>query len=344
MGVVLMEGFKYIPNPGARYALINASTGTSNWNRQANRSGGYALRHTNVNTSDLVASVGRMRVTIPPTFSLGFATNNAATYTGAPGIGITGIYLKASDDNNLYGFSMPSGGPIGVFNPPSVGLFSVIDTSMTTLGWHWWNLVGIVNAASGGFLRLYRDGVKIAETAASADTSSTSGDMVSVNIYMGNSNGLQFSGIDIADLILRDDTNLIPDTRIDVLAPTSDSAAGWTRSAGTTNFSLVDDAGPTVDTSDYVSSLTPGATDTYGIADLPISPTSVYAVGAHAISRKDTGGVRTAAVMVNGTEGATMDTGSNGTVYGYWETNPSGGAAWTTATVNSMTAGIRIKA
>jgi hypothetical protein len=255
---------------------------------------------------------------------------------------ISGISIATPADAYVFGFSIAGGAPVSAQAPAAgVSTTTIVDSTITSLGWHWWNLTGVMNVATGGVVNLYRDGVLMAT--ASPDTASTSGDAVSVSIYLGNANGANASGIDICDLVLRSDTNTIPDTRIDVLAPTSDSAAGWTRSTGTTNFSLIDDAGPTVDTSDFVSTSAVSTTDTYGMADISHSPTTIYAVGVHALGRKDSGGIRAAAAMVNSTESSQQDTGSSGTVYGYWETNPSGGAAWTKANVNAMTAGIRIK-
>lgn len=341
MAVTLIEGFKHVPVAGDRLTALATTTGTTTYSRQANRGGGYSLRATNTSTSDATTAVGRLLVPLASqSFSVGFAMNHRIVAN--LGTSVTGFSVADAGPSAIYNIATPTGYAVSGGVAAGVSVLTTVDSSPTTLGWHWWNVVAVMNNATAGFFRVYRDGVLLLQ--ASPDTlASSAGPAMTVFIYMGNSNATALSGVDVADLIVRDDTNLITDSRVDVLAPASDVAAGWTRSAGTTNYSLVDDAGPTIDTSDYVSANTVGAVDTYGVADLPFNPASVYAVGVHAVGRKLGGGIRDSCVMLNGTDGPTQSIGSNGLTYGYWETNPSGGAAWTAATVNSMTAGIKIK-
>lgn len=318
MALTLVEGFKYLPHAASRFTMNNAASGVSTWTRVAGRSAGcYALRHTHSTATG--TNSGYLRIpTHNQTFSIGFAALHPNVVYGAVSASSTGVVVVADGRNPFFMASLAVGWTpmTGSSGTSSASSTASMDSSVITPGWHWWNLVGMLGQASGGYVRLYRDGVLSVEMA--PDTlvsSSTPGEYVM--IFMGNA--ASTTGIDVSDLIVRNDANLIPDTRVDVLAPTSDIAAGWARSAGSTNYSLVDDAGPTLDTSDYVSADATGLLDTYGVADLPVNPAVISAIGVHAIGRKDGAGNRWASVMMNSAEGTQMDAGSYGITYHYWE-------------------------
>lgn len=130
---------------------------------------------------------------------------------------------------------------------------------------------------------------------------------------------------------------------VNTLPPTADVAVAWTRSAGATNFSNVDDLPFTIDT-DYNSSSTVGQKDVFAYADAPHTPESVLAVQVMTLARKEESAVRKfreiiriGGVDYNGTEHILAE--SYGHWFSTWILNPATGLAWTAAEINALQGG-----
>ena len=188
---------------------------------------------------------------------------------------------------------------------------------------------------------------------------STSSAAVFYNIIFGRHNsGLGTSSwpngpvFDIDDFYMLDGNNTPYNTylgncRVDCLFPTGVGASSqWTPLSAGSNYLQVNDPVPDGNTS-YVYDSTAGHRDSYQMSDLPVSPTTIYAVQAHAFAMKDTSGTNNVACSIY--TPSTYADGSNfaigptnyQTMRSLSHTNPATGAVWDTAGVNSMEAGVK---
>jgi hypothetical protein len=149
---------------------------------------------------------------------------------------------------------------------------------------------------------------------------------------------------DYDDLYICDGSGSAPwntvlgDVRAVRLLPTSDGAnTGWTTSTGSTHYALVDEVGPN-DETDYVSTTTTSAKDTYGFEDLP-SGVTVYGVQVNICARKTDAGTSTLTAVTRHS-GTDYDATAQplGTSYAYasfvLQTNPGTSAQWIESGVN----------
>jgi len=263
--------------------------------------------------------------------SVGFALNHRSDFTANQG-SIFGIQWGAT--NIWFG----TGSACLYDYGSGASAWNILNSSVTGIGWHWWNIV-TVYSGSTGFTRVYRDGTLLAEQ--QPDTTWGGGAATDFTILLGNANGS--AQVDIADLIVRNDTTLIPDSRVDTIFPDGTSAAAWVGSDGdSVNNHLLINENTTYNSATYVGSGTVNATDTYTMSNLLSSALSVSAVQVATRVFKTDAGIRTVAPMINGVAGTATDPGGGATLYNLTTTNPSGGAAWDTASVNAMTAGIKV--
>jgi hypothetical protein len=153
------------------------------------------------------------------------------------------------------------------------------------------------------------------------------------------------------DVYVLDGTGAAPgnaflgDVRVDARVPTGAGATtAWTPSAGA-NYTCVDDAAPNGDT-DYVSTTTVGATDTYALQDVAVPGATIYGV-QHCLNLKklDAGACSVAPVIrVSGTDYPGADLAPT-TSYAYGlqiaAVNPGTGAAWTESGFNAAEFGMK---
>jgi hypothetical protein len=334
MAIVHVNGFGTLPVAGDYLTPTVAASGTSTFSRQVGRYNGYALRHSNSTSGtagNLTARLGR--VATVNEFSLGVAINHRGSW--APSSATFGFLIDAATDWEV---QLGSAGNVYVAASGATA-WTTVDGSATATGWHWWNLLYRFSATVG-VCEVYRDGALLAR--ANGDTAPTGGlAPIGVTLYLGNDNG--GAQADFGDLVWRDDATVIPDTVVSSLFPDGTSAGAWLGSDGNSvdNHLLVND-NPTYSAATYVGSATVSATDTYTVGNLPNSAASVDAVQIGARSFKSDAGAKTLAPMINGTAGTAADPGGGATIYQLATTNPSGGAAWDTTSVNAMTAGIRV--
>jgi hypothetical protein len=141
----------------------------------------------------------------------------------------------------------------------------------------------------------------------------------------------------------------VGDIRAVQLLPSADTAQrDFSRSAGSANYALVDEAVQNGD-ADYVFSGTPGHQDLYDLGDLAATPASIVAVQARMFARKTDSGARSGQIRVK--SGAT-DVGGADTVlstsYSWLSrvdvTDPNTGVPWTAAAVNALQVGPKVTA
>lgn len=142
--------------------------------------------------------------------------------------------------------------------------------------------------------------------------------------------------------------DFLGDVRVATLAPSGNGTSSQlTGSDGnsTDNYLLVDES--PYNTSDYVGSATSGQKDSYAMADLPGSASSVLAVQQVAtLIKTDAGAIQAKHLIRSGgtnytTSGFNLSTGYVTYLY-VREQDPNTSAAWTVANVNAHEAGIEV--
>lgn len=135
------------------------------------------------------------------------------------------------------------------------------------------------------------------------------------------------------------------DVRAVQIMPNSDSAVAFTRSAGATNFGVVDEA---INASaDFVSSATPGALDQYGNAGFVTAPASIKGVTVRAMAQKTDAGPRTASIRINSNGQVAESTAvaipsSLGVLAFNKDFDPDGNVPWTAGKIAAMLFGPRV--
>jgi hypothetical protein len=242
--------------------------------------------------------------------------------------------------NNLV---VRSGGPTGTIlgTLAGKGIFNI---------WHHICLDVTIHNTTGS-LKLYLDGAN--------PTSGANLDLTNVNTRGGTSNnymnaiGFVADGTagHFKDIFVWNDDGTAPTGWIGQprsytsLAASAGAVTDFpTRVGGSgTNWSANANAPHNGDTS-YVSSSTAGHVDLYGLAALPVTPTSIYGLDHFLIVRKEDAGPRTVALRRrSSTGGVTTDLLSSASVpvgydrLGYWETtNPDTSTAWTPSTLPQL--------
>lgn len=143
--------------------------------------------------------------------------------------------------------------------------------------------------------------------------------------------------------------DFLGDVRVDALFPNADGTySQFTPSTGTTHYALVDETAPNA--TDYNDGVNVGDRDSYGFQGLAaLTSQTVYGVQVNAATNKDDAGAKSVATFArSGTtnvDGATAVLGTSQTyVSQVYETDPSGGAAWTESAVNAAEFGVTVVA
>jgi hypothetical protein len=140
--------------------------------------------------------------------------------------------------------------------------------------------------------------------------------------------------------------SFLGNVKVTTLFPSANGTnSGFTPSTGTDHSAVVDDITP--DTSDYVSSPTPGAIDTWAYGDMPGSP-GIFGAQLNTLAGKDDAGIRAycPVARTGGTEyeGNSNYIGMGGTFASQlYELNPATSAVWTGADINAAEFGVKVK-
>ena len=200
-------------------------------------------------------------------------------------------------------------------------------------------------AGASGTIEVHLDGV--------VEIASTIGNFGSANIgavgFWGGTSPPQYCDIYVLDTGGTVNNDFLGDCRIETLLPTADGAnTAWAPSAAGSHFSKVDEASGTYPDGDttYVSDGTPGDRDTYVMADLSSTGGLVFGVRTKIYARKDDAPTRQVARVFrqSGTnyDGTTQTLTTSYAPYSQIdEQDPSTGAQWTVAGVNSVEVGVK---
>lgn len=226
-------------------------------------------------------------------------------------------------------------------NPTTNLLGSSIHTfSINT--WYWIELKVLINS-SVGTVELRVNG--ISEITLTAGDQNTQKGINAYANYICLKSLTTWTYFD--NLIIQDGVggcDFTGECRVATLYPASDSSIAWTKSTGANNFGCVDEA--QMNTTDYVSSNTPGQIDKYGFGALGILG-DVKGVQVCVLGKKDDAAphslrtyLRTEATDYSG------DTQNLDSVYRtftkLYPTNPQTGIAWTIAEVDAALAGVEL--
>lgn len=210
--------------------------------------------------------------------------------------------------------------------------------------------VTIADSISAGTCKVRANGVDIITVATGQDLKSTAN--ATANSYslgwIGNVAGIDpyFCDFYICDGTGSVNNDFLGDVRVDLLVPTAaGNSTGWTPNTGV-NYAAVDETAQDGDTT-YVSASTPNTKDTYTFGNMPVSPTSIFAIQNVILAKKNDAGSKSLTPVIR-SSGADYD-GSVFTVgnsYNYSldirETDPATGVAWTESGVNSAEFGIKL--
>ena len=242
---------------------------------------------------------------------------------------------------------------IGLYNASDVLIASSAINLMTLNIWHYMEVRWVPSSTGSGSCIVRLDGNEVLNYSGATTTTNT------VDTLIFNARN-SVNGVD--DMYLLDLTDgtatdgrpnntFLGDMKVAHLYPTADGAtSGLTPSTGTVHFSLVNEN--PVNATSYNSGLGGGgssAEDTYAMADLPASATTVFGlrVGMHAL-KTDAGAASLRPIIREPDTTETIATALplSTTAAGYYgpftKLKPHAGGVWSPADVNAMQAGAQV--
>ncbi len=208
----------------------------------------------------------------------------------------------------------------------------------------------IADSVAADSCKVRVNGVDWITIAAGQDTKNTTNAAANQFRLLTSANiTFNFDDLYICDQSGTTNNNFLGDCRVDTAFADADGTySQFTPSTGTTHYTLVDEAAP--NTTDYNAGANVGDRDSYGFAALPaLTSQVVYGVQVNAAILKDDAGARSASTMVrSGTTNADGASVALGTTQTYlsqiYETDPSGGGAWTESAINAAEFGTKVTA
>jgi len=335
MSLIFMDGFDHYATADINKKWTSVTGSPTIGASTGRRSGGAIFYNSSTNTIKSFASAASVIV--------GFAFNLQITTT-------TRILLSFRDSASVQvDLRVNAGGTLSVTRA-GVALTDGTSTNALSTGTFYYIefKVTIANSISAGSCKVRVNGVDWLTVAIGQDTQVTAN--ASVNELLIGSSGTNMNGY-VDDLYLCNSSgstnnDFLGDCRIDALYPTSDgNYSQFTPSTGTDHYALVDESTP--NTSDYNESSTLNHIDSYGMGNLPTSPTTVYGVQVCDAALKDDAGARGLSPFIRSSSTDSVGTElslSTSQLYALaiWETDPATSAAWTVSGVNAAEVGGKV--
>jgi len=258
-----------------------------------------------------------------------------------------GIYLRLDDGATAQctvvfrsdgAILLASGAANGTVLATYTNAFPVTNT------WYQFEIEVVINNTTGSF-KVRKNGNSVDDFSASSLDTQNSANAYANKLTVGMQGTVNNHAID--DLFWRSDASSVAwmgDIRCFTRMPASDASVQFSRTAGATNASCVDEAQQNALT-DYVFDATAGHADLYNVATIGSTPASIIAVTTRAYMQKSDAGTRTANVALKSgattVNSSTLTLTTSGWLWA-WRidlTDPSTGAAWTAPGVDGVQAG-----
>lgn len=354
MAVLMMEGFDHVADASDLFSgLLGSSHATSTLVANAGSVTQFGGRCLSVQTSNPNAVA-----------STAYVTSYISTSSATVVVGVS-IALEPTA-NSGYDIGFTNGIVCQIFcrfilnhlyvyrGDPVSGTSVQIGTGVTGLVSNGWGYVEIkaLIAPSGGTVSVTVNGTQVVNltglNTSNDGTATVAG--VALGAYDGTGSGFTAS---YDDLYVLDTTGPLPNNtllgpiRVITRYPNGNSSVSFTSNLpGVPNWQVVDESDPDGNTS-YNSSGTVAASDSFTSTPLPTTTTVVFAVQIKAAVRKDDGGVRTMATVLNSASaqaiGATVALApSFQFIYDIYPLDPNISLAWTVNSVNASTFGYTI--
>lgn len=344
MAVVLIDGLDVyngiVTNTGiqAKWALVV----TTNLSMQTGRFGGQCCQW--IESSSGTRGPGTRG--LPSAYTsvgIGFAFRLTVAVTST---GVNPFVEFLSGTTYQLGMAVRSSGQLDFYRLTSLTAGTLLGSSATGVivlnQWHYIE-IGVAISDTVGTVTVKVDGTTVI-TLTGQDTNNSGGNVNVIAFQTGSNGGTATYQVD--DIYVVDSATTLGERRIETLYPTSDVAQGWTRSAGSDNYALVDETQVNGDT-DYVQASVVNTVDTYGFQDVTGSPATIDAVQVSAFAEKTDATARSIALQVK--SGATTSDGSNfglNASYAKFErlltTDPNGGGSWSASAVNALQGGPKV--
>lgn len=271
-----------------------------------------------------------------------------AYYRGSlPGSALTIFSLyDAANTTEQCGIRLNTDGTLSACrgNQASV-LGTTASAVITASAWCYIEVMTTIDDSTGS-MQVRVDGTQVLNITGADTKQGTTAQASRVRFY-GTGNGSdRYDDLYILDTAGSANNALLGDSRVLTCRAASDASVQWSRSTGSTNYTLVDD--DTVSTSDYVHTTTAGHVDRYGLVDLTYTPTSVHGVALNFGYQKVDAGARTIRGFIKSGSTTSNDSTVSPTLnteavrWALWEQDPNTAAAWTASGVNALEAGVEV--
>jgi hypothetical protein len=344
MAIVMIEGFDLYNGTGTGTGLGAKWSSATSASLVTGRSGGQAMR---IGQGAGGANCTR---TLPSTYNA-FAHGLAFRAVTLPlNNNVSPACAYVSAGTFQWGWQVNSSGAIVVYRYSSFFAGTLLGTSANGVivanTFHYIQIESQISATVGT-VTIKVDGVAVLTLTGLNNKNAGTSTIDSIcfgggGAYGGGSGYNQ----DMDDMYFVDTNAAIGERRVETLRPSADVAQGFARSAGTANFSLVNETLADGDTT-YVQGSNVGDVDTYDFGDLSSTPFAISAVQMSIFGEKTDVTTRSIAAQVK--SGATTSDGSNlalATTYAklerIMETDPNTSAAWTATAVNALRAGPKV--
>jgi hypothetical protein len=244
-----------------------------------------------------------------------------------------------------------SAGAVRIKNSGGTTIATGASGLVVANGWVYIELKAVINGASGSITTQANGAADIALTTGNFGSSNLDG----IQSYYVPVAGSYFPTFDFDDFYVldtsgTDNTTFLGDVHVETIFPAADGAnTSWTPDSGSPHFSRVNEKTSTFpdDDTSYIYSSTAGQRDSYDMDTLAILSGSIFGVQVGMYARKDDAATRQIASVVRqgGTnyDGATQTLSTSYVDYTeILENDPSDGADWTVAKVNSAEFGVKL--
>jgi hypothetical protein len=339
MAILFADGFDHyqIGILAAKGYSVISTTGTPAM--VAGRLGQQALRMTQNTTARTVYSHGLAAAAATCVIGSAYRTDSITVTKDVLTLSVAGA--------NTLRLGINTSGLLIVRNSAGTVL-ATGTTILSTSTWHYVEMRGFVNGASGEVQVWLNGAVEIATTTVSIGSTNFDTFILGPNVNT-SINNCDYDDLYVLDTSGSANTAALGDVRVESLYPTADGVnTQWTPNSGSPHFSRVNEAATTFPDGDtsYVSDSTSGHVDEYDFGAVAVAAGTPFAVLTNIYARKDDAGTRQIADVIrqSGVDNAGASKGVP-VSYTYVQTvhdKDPAGAAWTLSTIPGGGSGVQV--